>query len=223
MTGQNGAVLVTAENRYFKMEQVVKQKRGDYTYYQNESAMQVVAKLQQGKRMIGLTRGQFSLIDLVYSILKKFGSGHVVCTTWSAGIKDSHNIKWMIDSELIESFLLITDHSYKTRQPKYAVQLDALFGADNIRTSDIHAKFVLIKCGDLHFCIRCSMNLNANKTCESFEIDEDKEVFDFYYQFCREHISQMPVGFVSSSFSVNRGLDRVFSNLKNQFNWLKNE
>ena len=25
------------------------------------------------------------------------------------------------------------------------------------------------------------MNLNANKTCESFEIDDNKEIFDFYY------------------------------------------
>ena len=165
--------------------------------------------MKPGLRLIGLTRGQFSLIDLIYSILQRVGGSEVVCVTWSAGIKDANTVKWMLDTDLIRKFMLCTDHSYKTRQAKYAVQLSELFGDENIRTSDVHAKFVLIRSERLFLTIRTSMNLNANRTCESFEIDESKEIFDFYFGFVRETFGEMPGGFVTDSATVNRALDRL--------------
>lgn len=170
-----------------------------------------LSSFSKGCRIMGLTRGEFSLIDLIYGILKKTGKAKVTCCTWSAGIKDAHNVKWMLDSELIEKFTLITDHSYKTRQKKYALSLDELFGSDNIRTSEIHAKFVLISNENFNVTIRTSMNLNANKTCESFEIDEDVEVFDFYNNFVNFIFDQQHAGFESSSSKVNKTLDLFFN------------
>jgi len=171
----------------------------------------VVRGLAHGARIMGLTRGEFSLIDLIHSILKKTGSAHVVCCTWSAGIKDVHQVRWMIDSELVRSFKLITDHSYKTRQKKYALAIEDLFGLDNIRTSEIHAKFCLIHNEAWHVCIRTSMNLNANRTCESFEIDEDRDVFDFYFRFIEHTFGTMPAGFVSENWKVSDSLDQYFN------------
>lgn len=199
------------------------QKRTKLTYIPNESAPQVVRNLSKDIRLIGLTRGQFSLIDLIYAILKKIGRSNVICVTWSAGIKDANTVKWMLDTDLIESFLLITDHSYVTRQKKYAVQLTDLFGKDKIRTSEIHAKFVLIWNDDSYITIRTSMNLNANRTCESFELDEGKQIFDFYHNFVTEVFGAMPPGFSASSALANRGLDRTFQKLSNQFFWQNNE
>jgi len=172
---------------------------------------------------MGLTAGQFSLIDLVYSILQNIGSSNVICATWSAGIKDGRTIKWMLETKLINSFMLITDHSYVTRQKKYAVELEELFGKKNIRTSELHAKFCLISNKDWNIVIRTSMNLNANRTCESFEIDESKEIFDFYNGFVTQTFGEMPEGWVPDSYTVNRAIDRVFGNLKNQFNWQNND
>lgn len=190
-------------------------------YMEKTSASQVARNIEKGCRMIGLTRGQFSLIDLIYSTLQKVGPSDVVVTTWSAGIKDANTVKWMCDSKLIKSFLLITDHSYKTRQKKYALALEDLFGKEFIRTSEIHAKFVLIKSDDMYITIRCSMNLNANRTCESFEIDEDKNIFDFYHQFVISTFGQMPKGFVAESSVVERALSRTFGELQNEFAWQK--
>jgi hypothetical protein len=119
--------------------------------------------------------------------------------------------------------LLVTDHSYVTRQSKYALQITELFGKENIRTSEIHAKFCLISNEDFKVVIRTSMNLNANRTCESFEIDENAEIFDFYESFISETFGQMPVGFIPNSEIVNRALDRTFNNLSDQFNWQSND
>lgn len=165
---------------------------------------------QPGDRVMGLTRGEFSLIDIIHSALKYAGPANVLICTWSAGIKDAHNVKWMMDSQLIGSFRIITDHSFATRKPKYLLPLDELFGKENIRTSEIHAKFTLIWNDDHKICIRHSMNLNANRTCESFEIDDDFEVFDFYRKFAAHHFKYLPDGFTRESSAVNKCLDRYF-------------
>ena len=65
---------------------------------------QAIDCLEKDFRMIGLTRGQFSLIDLIHSILKKIGKSKIICCTWSAGIKDANQIKWLINSNLIELY-----------------------------------------------------------------------------------------------------------------------
>lgn len=185
-------------------------KKADLGIFNSQDSNLVLKGFEKGCRILGLTRGQFSLIDLIYSVLKKIGKADVVCVTWSAGIKDVNNIKWMVDSSLINKFTLVTDHSYKTRQKKYAQSIEQLFGIENIKTSEIHAKFVLISNSEYKICIRTSMNLNANKTCESFELDENEEIYDFYNSFVLFVGENQKTGFVSSSETVNKTLDLFF-------------
>ena len=176
----------------------------------------VLANFCNGARIMGLTRGEFSMIDLIHAVLKKTGSAHIICTTWSAGIKDVNQVRWMLDTDMIRTFKMITDHSFATRKGQYVASIVDLFGEENIRTSEIHAKFTLIHNENYKVCIRTSMNLNANRTCESFEIDEDDEVFNFYMDFVEHTFGDMPKGFVESSFRVNACLDKYFNQSQNQ-------
>lgn len=180
----------------------------------SSSAESAIKTLTKGNRIIGLTRGDFSLIDLIHAILKKIGKSRVICCTWSAGIKDANQVKWLLDSNLIESFTLVTDHSYVTRQKKYALAIEDLFGKENIRTSEIHAKFVLIQNEHWNLAIRTSMNLNANKTCETFEIDDDLEIFNFYRKFIDETFKNTSSGFEEKSWVVNSVLNKFFNQEK---------
>jgi hypothetical protein len=180
------------------------------------NAETAIQDLDKDKRVIGLTRGDFSLIDLIHAILKKIGKSMVICCTWSAGIKDANQVRWMLNSGLIDSFTLVTDHSYVTRQKKYALAIEDLFGKENIRTSEIHAKFVLIQNKDWNICIRTSMNLNANRTCETFEIDENKEVYNFYRKFIDETFKNTPEGFEEKSWVVNQALNKFFGENKEE-------
>jgi len=50
-----------------------------------------------------------------------------------------------MDSDLITDIKILTDHSYKNSAKKYAASIEDLFGIENIRTSEMHAKFVLIE------------------------------------------------------------------------------
>ena len=192
-----------------KMIKQFRFKQSDICVF-NHSARQVADRVDKNSRVMGLTRGEYSLIDIIHAILQKIGKANVACVTWSAGIKDAYQVKWMCDTDLINSFTLITDHSYATRQRKYVLAITDLFGEENIRTSEIHAKFTLIWNDDWKICIRHSMNLNANRTCESFEIDEGDEVFDFYMDFVEYITQEQKVGFESRNFVVNKTLDNYF-------------
>ena len=151
-------------------------KKADLGYFNDNCSDTAIINFNKNCRILGLTNGNFSLIDLIYSVLKKIGRSRVIVGTWSAGIKDVHQIKWIMETDLITDFKLLTDHSYKTRQAKYAASIEDIFGIENIRTSEMHAKFVLIENNEFKVAIRSSMNLNANKTTELFEIDEGEEV-----------------------------------------------
>lgn len=178
-------------------------KKAEIGVFNAADADKALLTFQKNCRVIGLTNGMFSLIDLIHSVLKKTGRARVVIGTWSSGIKDAHQVKWMMDTDLISDVKLLTDHSYKTRQKKYAASIEALFGIENIRTSEMHAKFVLIQNESYKVAIRSSMNLNANKTCEIFEIDEGEQIHDFLMSFVIHTFQGMESGFIESSTKVN--------------------
>lgn len=196
-------------------------KPAKYAYLKNDSAKKACEGLKKGSRILGLTQGQFSLIDLIHETLSVIGGGKVILSTWSAGIKDVNNVKWMCETNLIESFLLIVDHSYATRQKNYVLQIGELFPKENIRTSEIHAKFVLIWNDEFKISIRTSMNLNANKTCETYEIEEGEEAFNFYHAFAMNIAKEMPAGFIADSAVVSRAQDRAFGSV--QKDWFTND
>lgn len=199
------------------MERSYRFKPAELGIFKNQSD-KVAALIEQNNRIIGLTNGEFSLIDLIHSILNKIGESHVIIATWSAGIKDVHQVEWMQRQNKIKTIRILLDHSYVNRQKKYAQSVTDLFGPENIRTSEMHAKFVLIHNECFKIAIRTSMNLNANKTCETFEIDNDVEIFDFYMNFVEHTFDSMPKGLTSESFKANKSLS-LFFNKTNNNSW----
>jgi hypothetical protein len=191
-------------------------------YFKNESASQVASRISQHKRVMGLTMGQFSLIDLIHEILKKVGPSDVIIATWSAGIKDIRTIEWMKDTSLLRSFNFIVDHSYVTRKAQYVLEIQDIVGIENIFTSEIHAKFVLIAAADTKITIRTSMNLNANKTCETFEMDQDDEIYAFYHGFASEIMGVSTPGFLKDSSIASENLSRAFNKKVSPFKWQEN-
>lgn len=173
-------------------------------------ASAAAALVVPGARVLGLTDGRFSLIDLIFHVLQNTGRANVALATWSAGIKDAHQVKWMVDNDLINEIRVLTDHSYRTRQARYAIALEELFGPENIRTSEMHAKYVLIWNETRKVCIRTSMNLNANKTCETFEIDDDVDIFDFYMGYVEHTFGTMPTGVEGSGWKARISMEAFF-------------
>jgi len=185
-------------------------KKAEIGCFQQEGADAATEGFIKGCHVMGLTMGQFSLIDMIHSILKKTGPADLYIATWSAGIKDAHQVQWMRETNLITGIRLLTDHSYINRQSKYAMAIEDLFGAENIRTSEMHAKFVVIKNAEYSVTIISSMNLNANRTCETFAIYEDAEITQFYLDFLHHHFENMKDGWEKSSSVVRECVKGFF-------------
>lgn len=173
-------------------------------------------------QVYGFTDGKFSLIDVIYAVLKKIGKADIVICTWSAGIKDSHNIKWMLETNMINTIKIITDMSFPSRKKNYSVAIDELFGTENIRMARVHAKFVLLKNESWNIVINTSMNLNANKTVENFQIIDDVVLYDFMDQYCNVHFENQLPGFVVPFAQIQKSYKTfVNSTMENEKEWWK--
>lgn len=142
-------------------------------------AARVAALLRPGVWLCGLTKGQFSLLDLVREVLAVTGPADVTISTWSTGIKDMESARWLVDNGDMRSLRLLTDRSFPSRQPRYAARLTQLFGPAAIIVSRVHAKIAVIRNERWSVAIRSSMNLNHNPRFEQFDVNESRAACDF--------------------------------------------
>lgn len=166
---------------------------------------------KKNTRICGLTNGKFSLISLIHSCLKVVGKSEVTISTWSAGFYDATVIKELINSNLISDIRIVLDRSFATRQKNYSTLITDLFSKDKIRTTDTHAKFVLIKNKDYNITIRSSMNLNENKRCENFDLDDDIEIYTLFDSFVCELFESQNAGIIESRSIIDPVFDSLFS------------
>ena len=161
-------------------------------------------------KVCGLTNGAFSLISLIEAVLDITGPGDITISTWSAGLYDAGALNSLMASGTVRDVRLILDRSFKTRQSGYSLYIQDVFKEENIRTTNTHAKFVLIKNDTYNVCIRSSMNLNENKRCENFDIDDDLDIFNLFNTFADDLFSKMPKGIIESRTKVDPVFDGLF-------------
>jgi len=174
-----------------------------------ESARRAVREFTRGGRLVGFTRGQFSLLDLMRALLLKTGPVDVVISTWTAGIRDAQNARWLARRGAIRSLMFLVDRSFASRQPKYARKLADVFGDEAVRYTRTHAKFALLTNDDWSVCVRSSMNLNTNARFEQFDIDDNAELCAFVREHVDELIARAPPGWNPPRGEVERGFART--------------
>lgn len=153
-----------------------------------ESAKKSIGIIFKGMEIYGLTKGQFSIINIIEEILNQTGAADVVISTWTAANAEIKKAENFISNEKIRSIRWVVDRSFKTRQPKYYNLLLEKFGGVIAETNS-HAKFVVIKNENWDIVIRTSMNLNENKRLENFEISDDKNLSDYLLSIVDEIFS----------------------------------
>jgi len=158
------------------------------------NARAAIGELTPGVRVVGLTKGQFSLLDLICAVLEQVGPAEVMVSTWTPGKADMNSVADMLDSRRITRFRLLVDRSFVTRHPEYVARIHAAFGAETIRQTRTHAKFALIAAGDWRIAIRTSMNFNRNPRFEQFDLDDDAAIYDFFDEAVEELYETLPAG-----------------------------
>lgn len=145
-----------------------------------QSARSMLEGFGRGKRVIGLTGGQFSLIDLLEALLEVTGPADVVVATWTAGVRDAALASELNRTGKIRSMRLVVDRSFSGRQPQYVARVEEMFGREAIRVTQTHAKFLVIQNDEWNVLVQTSMNLNRNSRVESFAIDEDQALCSWW-------------------------------------------
>lgn len=143
--------------------------------------------------IVGLTFGQFSLLDLIDATLEITGPADVTISTWSAGFYDVEAAERFRDSGRLRSIRFVMDIARKQGQASPG-DVAAIFGASSIRTMRTHAKFVLIVNETWNVVITSSMNLNLNPRLEQFEMTDDAERVTLFAAVVDALFNELPAG-----------------------------
>ena len=175
------------------------------------SAWTALGKLEPGLRLVGLTRGQFSLLDLIRAVLAQTGPADVTLSTWTSGIRDAETSAWLLSEGKIRSLRLMLDYGFPRIEPSYALRLAELFGDRAVLLCRTHAKFAVIRNDAWSVCIRSSMNLNRNTRFEQFDLDDDSAICDLFETFADDVARATPAGFVIEWQDAARALVTALS------------
>jgi hypothetical protein len=145
-----------------------------------QCATEAVAGLERdGMELFGLTKGQFSLTDMIEAILAKTGPADLSISTWTAANGDVSRMLELLRSGAIRSCRWLVDLTFMRRCPQLTSEIRAKFGANAIRVTKTHAKFCTITNDEWQIALRSSMNLNQNPRLESFQVGHDPELCQF--------------------------------------------
>ena len=144
-----------------------------------QTAAQAIGQLYPQCSIFGITKGQFSLVELIAVILQQTGPADVFLSTWTAAGGDLTEAHGFIESGAMRSFRCLVDNTFQRRKPAFAARIRELFGIEAIRVTRNHAKFCLIRNEKWSIVINTSMNLNSNPRLEDFLIQDNAALADF--------------------------------------------
>ena len=183
-------------------------KRENHRAFNLETAQRAIGPLEKGCDIFGFNKGQFSKIDIIEHCLNQTGPADVSICTWSASSGDIQKAQTFLYNNSIKSLRFIVDFSFKARKPEFLDELIECFGADAVRLTVVHSKFVVIRNENWNIVIRTSMNLNHNPRFENFEITDSKEFADFFDEITDE---------IWARSEVSTRLDSVVKNAQKNF------
>lgn len=159
---------------------VRERKRDIRDLRRKETAAEAMADLNlDGREIFGLTKGQFSLTDMIEAILERTGPAELHVSTWTAANTDVSKMLDMIASGRLTAARWLVDVTFVRRAPQLAARIRQAFGADAIRVTRTHAKFAVIRNQTWQVVSRTSMNLNHNPRLEDFTVAHDPELAAF--------------------------------------------
>jgi len=179
------------------------------------TAKEAIGTLDPGVRIVGVTKGQFGLLEIIRAIVEQTGPAHLVLATWGLGKDDVEHVEAMVERGDVTGVEILTDRSVPTRHNDQFIAACRLFGGENVWLTRLHAKFVMIRAGNWRIVIRSSMNLNANPRLEQFDIDDDEAIFNFYQEIVDELKRDLSSGelYINRPEAAKRNTEQVFRDI----------
>jgi hypothetical protein len=174
-----------------------------------KTAAQCIGPVRSDMCLFGLTRGQFSMIDVIQYVLAEIGGGHVAIWTWAIAEYEVATLTALMIRPDIHSARLIVDQSADKRNREIVEAWRNRWGEDQVRILRNHAKLARIWNDDWRVLVRGSFNLNFNPRCEQFDLDEGSPAFDLVAGI-EETFPVLPRNYSSAECMAAGKLDQAF-------------
>jgi hypothetical protein len=155
-----------------------------------ESVRRCIGKIEKGVDVFGLTKGDFSMIDIVRHIVEEIGPCDIDIGTWTAAHADIKQAFTLFGDERLRKVRFLVDRSFPARQPAYYAALLKAFGQGSVRMARFHAKYILAENEEFSVAVRTSMNLNENKRIEFYELSEGSPISGYLRQIGDYHFAK---------------------------------
>lgn len=110
-----------------------------------QKADEAIRGLNLDNEIYGFTKGQFSLLQLLESVLQLTGPVNFVLSTWTAARHEIQRLQTLQQAGQLLSVRWLVDFTFARRDPEAANQIRLAFGGDSMRVAQTHAKFALFK------------------------------------------------------------------------------
>ena len=168
-----------------------------------ESAARCIGPITKGCEVFGITKGDFSMIDILRHVARCIGPCHCTIGTWTAARAEIKQAWDMLEDKNLKSIRFLVDRSFPQRQPEYYDALLKKFGRESVRMARFHAKFVLLENDDFSVAVVTSMNLNLNARIEFYQISEGTPISGYLRHIADYHF-RLPM---EDSYSAFKDFD----------------
>ncbi len=131
-----------------------------------------------GMSVFAITRGQFSMIDVVQYLVRSIEDADISVWTWTIADYEIEAVGGLTANGRIRSARLIVDYSASQRNRVLLAEWRERFGAESVRVCRTHAKIARVWNDSWRFLARGSMNLNWNPRFEQVDVTEGGADFD---------------------------------------------
>ena len=154
----------------------------------HDAIKQGVAELGQCQCLHFVSRGQWSMHELLEAMLRRSGPAAVFLTTWTVTEDPVRKIFLLKQEGLIKSLSCVLDYRIKGRKPKPFQLLEHT--ADRIALTQCHAKAAVVRGESLSLTCLSSANFSRNPRIEAGIICEGEAVADFHQSWIEKTITQ---------------------------------
>jgi len=156
------------------------------TVFRQESAADFVGTLTPGFHLYGLSKGQFSLVDVIRAVIAQTGPCDLGLATWTIGWTTIAELKDLKEKAQILSARMLLDSSMQWRKSSLLAGITEVFGRASVVTTRNHCKFVTFSNPAWKIVCKTSANLTRNEGIEDVELKDDPHLLAFFDAFLGE-------------------------------------
>ena len=173
------------------------------------SAAETIGPITKEMSLFALTRGQFSMIDMIHYILAEIGPAAVSVWTWTIADYEVEAMESLLVRSEITAATLVIDQSADRRNGLMIERWRQRFGDQAVRICKNHAKIARVWNDRFRVLLRGSMNLNFNPRFEQLDITEGGEDFDLVERVEGE-LPVLPRQYSNAETEAATGVSRAF-------------